>query len=189
MRAVRFSATSSLLPALLKAGYRIEFDITDKDKLKKAGWTGGDNLTEGLFIKHSAQFKAFTELGGTLVVYFPVKEKNFTKSKVDISIWEQLCLARELQDKWSDNSVSITVTFKENEFADLKSAIEYMSPYVKSLSFLPLDVTQYEQMPYTTCTEEEYEEYQGELKRLRLASTRGNAPRGEKYCTNDGCEI
>ena len=189
MRAIRFSATSSLLPALLKSGYRIEFDVTDVDKLNKAGWTGGDLLTEGVFNKHSAQFKTFTDLGGTLVVYFPVKEKNFTKSKADISIWEQLCLARELQDKWSDNSVSITVTFRQNEFGDLKSAIEYMSPYVKSLSFLPLDVTQYEQMPYTKCTEEDYEEYQGSLKRLRLASARGSAPKGEKFCNNDICEI
>jgi len=189
MRAIRFSATSPLLAGLLKSGYRIEFDVNDKDKIKKAGWTGGPLLTEGLHAKHTAQFKSFMDLGGTLVVYFPVKEKNFTKSKADISIWEQLCLARELQDKWSDNSVSITVTFKENEFNDLKSAIEYMAPYVKSLSFLPLDVSRYEQMPYTTCTEEEYQEYSDSLKRLRLASTRGNTPQGERYCSNDVCEI
>jgi hypothetical protein len=85
--------------------------------------------------------------------------------------------------------VSVTVTFKENEFKDLKSAIEYMAPYVKSLSFLPLDVSRYAQMPYTTCTEEEYDEYQGTLKKLRLASVRGNTPQGEKYCTNDVCEF
>ncbi len=189
LRAIRFSATSPLLMGLLRAGYRIEFDVTDQDKLKKAGWTGGDELTLGLYNKHAAQFRAFTELGGTLVVYFPVKETNFTKSKADISIWEQLCLARELQDKWSDNSVSITVTFKEHEFNDLKSAIEYMAPYVKSLSFLPLNVKRYAQMPYTTCTKDEYDEYQGTLKKLRLTSVRGNTPQGEKYCNNDVCEI
>ena len=86
LRAVRFSATSPLLMGLLKAGYTIEFDVQDKDKLKKAGWTGGDVLTIGLHAKHAAQFKAFTELGGTLIVYFPVQETNFTKSKADISI-------------------------------------------------------------------------------------------------------
>lgn len=189
MRAIRFSATSPLLLGLLKAGYRVEFDVQDKDKLKKAGWTGGDLLTLGVHTKHTAQFKAFTELGGTLVVYFPVQEQNFTKSKADISIWEQLCLARELQDKWSDNSVSITVTFKNNEFNDLKSAIEYMAPYVKSLSFLPLEDHNYAQAPYQTCTKDEYDEYQGSLKRLRLTSVRGNVPQGERYCANDTCDI
>jgi adenosylcobalamin-dependent ribonucleoside-triphosphate reductase len=185
MRAIRFSATSPLLLGLLKAGYLVEFDVQDKDKLKQAGWTGGDVLTLGVHAKHTAQFKAFTELGGTLVVYFPVQEQNFTKSKADISIWEQLCLARELQDKWSDNSVSITVTFKDNEFNDLKSAIEYMAPYVKSLSFLPLEDHNYAQAPYQTCTKDEYDEYQGSLKRLR----RGNIPQGERYCTNDICDM
>ena len=189
MRTIRFSAISPLLVGLLKAGYLIEFDVNDEDKMKKAGWTGGPVLTPGLYTKHAAQFKAFTELGGTLVVYFPVKETNFTKSKADISIWEQLCLARELQSQWSDNSVSITVSFKESEFNDLKSAIEYMAPYVKSLSFLPLDVSRYAQMPYTTCTEDEYNEYSASLKRLRLASTKGNVPQGERYCTNDVCEM
>lgn len=124
----------------------------------------------------------------TAVVYFPVKEKNFTKSKYDISLWEQLTLIKELQYYWSDNAVSCTVTFKPEEVKDLRSAIEYMAPYVKTLSFLPLDNHNYAQAPYQTCTEKEYNDYLNSLRELDLSDSEEQA-KGEKYCTNDVCTI
>ena len=124
----------------------------------------------------------------TLVVYFPVKEKNFTKSKYDISLWEQLMLVKELQYYWSDNAVSCTVTFRPEEVADLKSAIEYFSPYVKTLSFLPLDNHNYAQAPYQTISEEEYATYGSSLKELNLENSNENAI-GEKFCSNDSCTV
>ncbi len=137
----------------------------------------------------SESLDLFGDHGGSLVVYFPVQEENYTKSKFDISLWEQLCLARELQDKWSDNSVSITVTFKPEEVKDLKSAIEYCAPYVKTLSFLPLKDHGYAQAPYQKCSEEEYTTYAKGLKKLRLTSLRGGKAQGEKYCNKDVCEL
>lgn len=124
----------------------------------------------------------------TLVVYFPVKESNFTKSKYDISLWEQLTLVKELQHYWSDNAVSCTVTFKPEEIKDLKNAIEYFAPYVKTLSFLPLDNHSYEQAPYQTCTQQEYEDYNNSLLELDLTDEKEEA-KGEKFCTNDTCSI
>jgi ribonucleoside-triphosphate reductase len=124
----------------------------------------------------------------TLVVYFPVKESNFTKSKYDISLWEQLTLVKELQHYWSDNAVSCTVTFKPEEIKDLKNAIEYFAPYVKTLSFLPLDNHNYDQAPYQTCTQQEYEDYNNSLLELDLTDEKEEA-KGEKYCSNDSCSI
>jgi adenosylcobalamin-dependent ribonucleoside-triphosphate reductase len=123
----------------------------------------------------------------TVVVYFPVKEKNFTKSKYDISMWEQLTLVKELQYYWSDNAVSATITFRPEEIKDLKSAIEYFAPYVKALSFLPLDDHNYAQAPYQTITEEEFYTYNDSLKELDLSSN--EQPKGEKYCSNDSCTV
>lgn len=192
-RTFRVSALSPMVAKLLKAGYRLEFSVNDKEKLVKAGWKeewGGVLRIED-FEKGASQEAVieYGRLGGSLVTYFAVKEKNFTKSKFDISIWEQLCLARELQDKWSDNSVSITVTFKPGEANDLKSAIEYMAPYLKTLSFLPLVDHKYEQAPYQAISEAEYTEYSAGLKKLRLTSLRGVEGKGDKYCNNDMCEI
>ena len=48
----------------------------------------------------------------TVVVEFPIKEKFFERSKNDVSLWEQLENAAMYQKHWSDNQVSITVTFK-----------------------------------------------------------------------------
>jgi len=124
----------------------------------------------------------------TLVVYFPVKEKNFTKSKYDISLWEQLTLVKELQYYWSDNAVSCTVTFKPEEAKDLQSAIEYFAPYVKTLSFLPLDNHNYEQAPYQTITESQYIEYAETLGELNLNENKEEA-KGERYCNNESCTI
>jgi len=123
----------------------------------------------------------------TVVVYFPVKEKNFTKSKYDISLWEQLVLVKELQHYWSDNSVSCTITFKPEEVKDLKSAIDYMAPYIKTLSFLPLDNHAYPQAPYQTITEQEYNTYLDSL--LPLVLDDKEEAKGERYCTNDSCSI
>ena len=124
----------------------------------------------------------------TMVVYFPVKEKNFTKSKFDISLWEQLTLVKELQYYWSDNAVSCTVTFKPEEAKDLQSAIEYFSPYVKTLSFLPLEDHNYAQAPYQAITEEEYKKYSKQVKKLNLKNEKEKAL-GEKYCNNDSCAV
>jgi ribonucleoside-triphosphate reductase len=193
LRTIRMSALDPMVTKLMTAGYRVELDAKDialaqKTKLN-ASATSLLVTPEVLAEAGMAdEFKKFGELGGSVVVYFPVKEKNFTKSKFEISLWEQLCLARELQDKWSDNSVSITVTFRPEETKELKGAIEYMASYVKTLSFLPLEEHGYAQAPYQNCTEAEYIEYSESLKRLRLASLKGKA-KGEKFCNNDICVL
>ena len=192
-RTFRIAAMHPLVAKLSNANYRIEFSTIDEAVYKKATamnksappWRIGLTIGE----VSEAVLSNYSAFGGSLVVYFPVKEKNFTKSKFDISLWEQLCLAREMQDKWSDNSVSITVTFKPEEVPDLRSAIEYHAPYVKTLSFLPLQDHKYEQAPYQKCDKEDFDLYVTGLKKLRLASLRGGVAEGEKYCSNDICEI
>lgn len=192
LRSFRLAANSTLLPKILQAGYSVELAMTDREKYVKAKSTvkNTPDWHDGLLVENvsEAALEAFASLGGTTVVYFPVKEENFTKSKFDISLWEQLCLVRELQDKWSDNSVSVTVTFKPEEVSDLQSAIEYMAPYVKTLSFLPLQNHNYAQPPYQEISSQEYGDYQSSLRPLRLGRSRDKSL-GEKFCSNDVCEV
>lgn len=189
-RTFRVSATHPLVTKLIAAGYRVELAATDKDIYIRAGGSAADWREDILVNSLNEEcLQAYGDHGGSLVAYFPVQEKNYTKSKFDISLWEQLCLAREMQDKWSDNSVSITVTFKPEEVPDLKSAIEYHAPYVKTLSFLPLQDHKYAQAPYQECTKEEFVSYSNRLRKLRLVSLRGGKAKGERYCSNDVCEI
>ena len=181
-----------LLNGLIKARYRIEVANTDKQKVINALTKSKQQLEwkDGLLLSelNNDTLKAFKEEAGTIVVYFPIKEDNFTKSKYQISLWEQLTLVKELQHFWADNSVSVTITFKPEEASDIKQAIEFFTPHVKTLSFLPLYNHTYSQAPYIECTEEEYNAYRSTLKPLNLQRAK-NIIDVEKFCTNDSCEI
>lgn len=182
-RTIRIAGNSPLVDNLIKASYKLEVDITHNYKLD----AGIDQILDWKDLTKD-QKKVVKNLGITLVAYFPVKENNFTKSKSEISIWEQMSLVREMQHYWSDNSVSVTINVKKSEYNDLDAAIKFFTPYVKTLSFLLLNDHRYKQAPYIEITKEEYETYSNSLKELDLRNTAIESL-GEKYCTNDTCQI
>jgi ribonucleotide reductase alpha subunit len=201
-RTVRCSASSPLIPKLRKAKYRIEYSSTDRKLLKKAMKMAGveefernwwkDYLdidsTKSFGATKGVVFDLFAQSGGTVVVYFPIKEKNFTKSKFDVSVWEQVMSIREMQHYWSDNGVSCTITFNKQEAEDLKRVIEFSAPYVKSLSFLPLTDHKYEQAPYQEIDEETYKKYSKSLKSVDFSESKEADISGSKFCDGDQCE-
>ena len=73
-------------------------------------------------------------------------------------MWEQLEIAAQYQHYWADNSVSITVTFKPEEAADIKTALEMYETRLKAVSFLRYEETGYVQAPYEPITREDYEQ-------------------------------
>lgn len=199
-RLVRIASNSPLILPLYMAGYRLEVAVTENEKICKH-FSIVDNGS-ALSIDHRGISRdgkllleqdgadiltALSEVGTTLVVYFPVKEENFTKSKFDASLWEQLAIVREMQHYWSDNAVSCTVTVREHEKDQLCRAIEFYAPYVKTLSFLPLTDHKYAQAPYTECSAEEYDEYSKSLGALHLNDLGDVKIKGSKFCTNDSC--
>ncbi len=94
----------------------------------------------------------------TIVAEFPVHEKYFDRSKYEVSIWEQAQNAADYQRYWSDNQVSITITFKEEEANQIKYILECYEDKLKSVSFLPIKEHGYKQTPYEEITKEQYEE-------------------------------
>lgn len=128
----------------------------------------------------------------TSVVFFPVKS-NAVRSEKDVSIYEKMHLAATAQYEWSDNSVSVTVSFNpETESQVIKSVLHMHEGQLKTVSFLPSGNTVYPQMPYTQITEEEYSKYTMELFPIDLAGIYAGLAAdaiGEAYCTTDACEI
>lgn len=124
----------------------------------------------------------------SVVVYFPVKTENFGRSKNDVSMWEQLENAAAIQNVWSDNQVSITVTFQDNEAKDISRALELYETRLKAVSFLPVSDHKYEQAPYTEITESQYNEYVSKIKPLDFSSGPHHEV-DEKYCTSETCEL
>lgn len=123
----------------------------------------------------------------TFVVYFPVHEKYFERAKKDVSIWEQMENAAAIQHFWSDNQVSVTVTFRPEEVEDIEKVLDIFQYRLKSVSFCPLKDHGFIQAPYQEITKEEYERAMESIKPLSLSESSHEIT--EKGCTNDSCAV
>jgi adenosylcobalamin-dependent ribonucleoside-triphosphate reductase len=128
----------------------------------------------------------------TSVVFFPV-ETNAKRAEKEVSIYEKVALAATAQRYWSDNSVSVTVTFDaEKEANSIGSVLHMYDGQLKTVSFLPMGNTVYPQMPYTQIAKEEYEAYTMQLFPIDLSGVYAGLAAdaiGEAYCTTDSCEV
>lgn len=126
----------------------------------------------------------------TYVVYFAVEEKNFERSKKEVTIWEQVCNAVLLQKYWSDNQVSITVTFdNEKEGKDIPKILEVFGDQLKAITFLPINTNTYPQAPYQEITKTEFDDYVSKLKPLILTRLEDINKIQEKFCDGESCVI
>ena len=128
----------------------------------------------------------------TSVVYFPI-ESMALRSEKDVSIYEKTSLAAMAQRHWSDNSVSVTVSFDVEKEKDAVGTVLHMfDGQLKTVSFLPMGNKTYPQMPYTQITEEQYEEYKYKLLPIDFTDVYAGMAAdaiGEKYCETDACII
>jgi len=124
----------------------------------------------------------------TLVAAFPVHEPHFDRGKDKISIWEQFELAAAMQAKWSDNQVSITITVRPEDEADLPHALSMYESRLKAVSFLPVRGDKhYEQAPYEQITKHQYEKLVANIKKFRYDVKEDRAI--ERFCDGDNCVI
>ena len=128
----------------------------------------------------------------TSVVYFPI-QSNAIRSERDVSIYEKMALAATAQRYWSDNSVSVTISFDpETEASAIGTSLHMYDGQLKTVSFLPMMKGAYQQMPYTQSTEAEYEEGRMTLFPIDFSGIYqglGTDAIGEAYCTTDACEV
>jgi len=163
IRRMRIPSNSPLIPILQKAGYPMEYNAYGETEEEKKS---------------------------TTVVSFPIYEPNFAKRKDDVSIWEQMKNLVDYQKFWADNSVSITVTFKQDEANQIQSVLEAYEDQLKSVSFLPISEHGYEQAPYEEITKEEYEKMVKKIKKADYTKMTGAISGiGSKYCDSESCEI
>lgn len=128
----------------------------------------------------------------TSVVFFPIKS-DAERAEKDVSIFEKMALAATAQRYWSDNSVSVTISFDpEKEAEHVPTVLHMYDGQLKTVSFLPSGNYTYPQMPYTQITEEEYSEYTEKLFPIDFSGVYAGMAAdaiGEAYCTTDACEI
>jgi len=151
---------------------RFSMDSSLLDTIEKAGYTIEDD--------------AYSP--NTVCVEFPVHEPYFHKGKRDVSMWEQLEIAAQYQYYWADNAVSVTITFKDEEAPQIKSALELYETRLKAVSFLRYKETGYKQAPYEPITQKEYEKKMKLITPIQKIET-DDGGSGVKFCTNDTCTI
>jgi len=129
----------------------------------------------------------------TSVVYFPIKSGH-KRSEKEVSLFEKIGLAATAQKYWSDNGVSVTLSFdKESETKHVAPALHMHEGQLKAVSFLPMGNEVYPQQPYTEITEEEYNKHIGKIAKIDWSAIYDGVENldalGEKYCNNDNCLI
>ena len=153
------------------------------------------NTDPMLHLFKAAGYKIEDDLvsANTSVVYFPVSSGH-PRSEKDVSLFEKIGLAATTQKYWSDNGVSVTLSFdKETETKHIAPALHMYEGQLKAVSFLPMGNHTYPQQPYTQITKEEYDAYVGKIAHINFDAIYDGIENldsvGEMYCTTDYCEI
>jgi adenosylcobalamin-dependent ribonucleoside-triphosphate reductase len=128
----------------------------------------------------------------TSVVFFPIKSKA-KRAEREVSIFEKTAIAATAQRYWSDNSVSVTVSFDpEKEAEHVGTVLHMYDGQLKTVSFLPMGNFTYPQMPYTQITAQEYEDATMKLFPIDFTGVYAGMASdaiGDAYCTTDACEV
>jgi len=153
------------------------------------------NTDPMLHLFKAAGYKVEADLvsANTSVVYFPVASGH-SRSEKDVSLFEKIGLAATAQKYWSDNGVSVTLSFdKETEKKHVAPALHLYEGELKAVSFLPMGNETFPQQPYNNITREEYNSYVGKIAKIDWSAIYDGVEnleaQGEAYCSTDACEI
>lgn len=108
-------------------------------------------------------FKWFPEVGqsveehSTKVFEFPVCAPK-GKTKYDISAIEQLELYKDLMEYYVDHNASNTIHVRDNEWEAVEEWIWNNWEHIVGVTFLSLDDSFYQLLPYESITKEQYEQ-------------------------------
>lgn len=129
IRRVRMSSEDALVALCRNAGYAIEY-ARRYDK---------------------------TEDYGTVIVSFPCQTPEGALLAENMTAIRQLELVKEMQTIWSDNAVSVTVYYREEELAAIKDWLkENYETGIKSVSFLLHSEHGFDQAPYEAIDYKKY---------------------------------
>lgn len=133
-----------------------------------------------------------TSPDSSVVIYFPIHSEAL-RSEKDVTIFEKASLAVEAQRWWSDNGVSVTVSFdSETEAEHVSTILSMYDGQLKAISFLPMGNKVYPQQPYTNISSIDYTNSEASLSKVDmniLYDENVIDAEGERGCTNDVCEI
>lgn len=163
IRRIRIASSSPLVEVCKSHGYHVEFQENFDGTLDRE----------------------------TVVVEFPCKYPDGTKSAEDMTFKEQLEDVRFLQENWSDNSVSVTVYYDKEDLPELKKYIEEnFNENFKTLSFLlKMNNSGFKQLPFESISKEQYEYLSSLVKPILSAEINEEDVEELGACGVGGCPI
>lgn len=163
---ITFASDSPMLPILRKKGYPME---------PKINLDGGRDFN-------------------TTMVSFPVRYPDGTPTE-EISALDQLENVRMLQTYWSDNAVSSTVQFRQEELPGIKAWLEeHYASELKTIAFCRHSGHGFIQAPNEAITREQYEEFVRKVEPIESGDFAGGADMDDTSidgieCIGDRCGI
>jgi adenosylcobalamin-dependent ribonucleoside-triphosphate reductase len=144
----------------------------------------------GYYIEYAVNFDG-SENHDTVVVEFPCETPDGALFADDMGVVQQLEMVKKLQEVWSDNAVSVTAYYSENELSILKLWLsDNYETGIKSVSFLMRQKHGFKQAPYEEITKEAYELKKSKVKPLiTILQNIGNETLEGIECEGGACPI
>ena len=163
IRRIRIAANSPLIQACKENGYYMEKEIK---------FDGSVN-------------------NNTMVVEFPCSVPETTPIGDHFSALQQLEFIKQMQQNWSDNSVSVTVYYKKEDLPSIKKWLAKNYEFnVKTVSFLLYHGHGFTQAPYETITKEKYKELKSKVKPIEnLNVVDEDSVEGIDDCASGACPV
>lgn len=168
----------------------IHFPIVSRYVIRRVRIMEKDDLAAYL-IKRGIPHEKDVYAKNTLCFEFPLDQGDVRCIK-DVSMYEQLMVSVLYQSRYSDNSVSVTINYSDEEAKYLEEAIALNIPNVKTLSFAPKSEFRYEQAPYEAITEEKYHELKAKMGKLDFTEFRQSKSKDTdvpKFCDGESCTL
>lgn len=99
----------------------------------------------------------------TLVIEFPVKAPE-GRTKYDVPALEQLEIYKMFMEEYVDHNASITVSVRENEWEAVEAWVYENWDSCIGISFLSLDDSYFDLLPFEAISEEEFNKRTSEMK-------------------------
>jgi len=120
----------------------------------------------GYGVEYAKNFDG-TENHDTFVVSFPCCAGEDSVVAKNMTAVQQLELVKKIQSIWSDNAVSVTVYYRQEELKDIQKWLNgNFETSIKSVSFLLHNEHGFAQAPYEEITKEQYEKISSKVKTL-----------------------
>lgn len=133
------------------------------------------------------------ETAKTKVIEFPVKAPE-GRTKYTVSAIEQLEIYKMFMENYVDHNASNTISVRDEEWEDVTNWVYDNWDSIIGITFISLENSFYQLLPYEACTKEQYEERASKMKPfnpelLQKYETREDSELDESECSTGACPI